>query len=70
MEKRAPKKPTLEQRTAKLLVYGSDQGHFGSSSCGNCSYTFKKDEPTNICPKCNYALTERDVSFNMGGSDF
>lgn len=70
MEKIEPKNSTLEQKTARLIVHVCDQGHFGSSSCGNCDYSFQRGEPTNICPQCKYVLTERNASFNMGGSDF
>lgn len=65
VQKATPQKIYVTER----LYFGSDQGHYGSFSCGHCN-TNVDDNPFR-CPKCHYWF-EREIRIvpHSVGSDF
>jgi len=53
----------------KRHIFICDQGHYGSTTCGNCGADVEK-YPFR-CPQCGFWFErDNDVSYNEGGSDF
>ncbi len=63
-----------EERTGTIETHVCDQGHYGSSTCGECGHDVSKLDPMPThCPNCKikflpYSID--DVTYNRGGSDF
>jgi primosomal protein N' len=55
-------------KKAQRIIYISNQGHFGSTTCSLCN----KDVSGNFskCPHCNAIFTSNDIQTNTGGNDF
>jgi len=75
MEKRESKSAGLEVRAETriapiIVTLTDDHGHSGFSSCGNCHYTFGKEESRSNCPKCRYIMGTAELGPSFGGSDF
>lgn len=49
---------TEKEHTTHRSVYICDQGHYGSTSCGNCHKSLDDKAYLGDCPSCGYAFTE------------
>ena len=57
--------------TAMVDTHVADQGHYGSSMCGECRHDLTKLDPIPThCPNCKIKLLWGQVTYNEGGSDF
>ncbi|HEY9585474.1 MAG TPA: hypothetical protein VJJ02_02690 [Candidatus Paceibacterota bacterium] len=60
-----------EERTGKIEVHVCDQGHYGSSTCGECRHDLSNLDPMPThCPNCKIKLNWGIPTYNEGGSDF
>ena len=61
-------KEDLEKRVTEIHIISI--GAYGTSSCGNCDYTLKKDDSYDQCPRCDY-IFEGSINITpKGGSDY
>ena len=60
----------LGKETTQILINPCDQGHFGSSYCGNCHYPIPARNTLVDCPGCGYYFKGFRVASSTGGSDF
>src|SRR3989338_7765410 len=59
------------ERTTTIQTYICDQGHYGSSVCGECGHDLGELIPApSCCPNCKVRLVPTKPTFNQCGSDF
>jgi transposase len=66
-EKKEKSPPKIS--VTKRHIYICDQGHYGSTTCGNCGADVT--EHLFQCPQCGFWFErDNDVSKNEGGQDY